>query len=149
MTTWINNLPLCHCMAIFFFSPPLTSMAMGCQSAPPVMLLPLTYCTLDMLLDLMWCKSNDTHLLAKILKCFSWKGFCKDISNLLFCIDVFQPDIVFKDLFTEEVVFDWNMFGSWVHHRILWKTDGASIVTKNSNWLLSFYVDILQGFLHP
>ena len=84
--------------------------------------LPLSCCSpyhavsLEMLLDLMWWKSNDSHILAKILKCSSWKGFCKDISNFIFCIEVFQLDILFSSLFTEKMVFDWNMFGLWVHH---------------------------------
>jgi hypothetical protein len=45
-----------------------------------------------------WSRNNSESL-AKILKGFPWKWFCKDVCHLFFCAHILNSDVLFCNLF--------------------------------------------------
>jgi hypothetical protein len=43
---------------------------------------------------------------------FGWKGFCEDIGNLIFGINMNEFDISFFNMISNEMMSNFNMLGS-------------------------------------
>ena len=61
----------------------------------------------------------------------SRKGFCEDIGDLIFGIDMNEFDISFFDMISNEMMSNFDVFGSRVKDRIFGNLNGASIVTHD------------------
>ena len=79
---------------------------------------------------------------------FSSKGFCEDICQLLFSVDVNDINVLLVNMISEKVMADLNVLCLRVLNWILGKLDGAFIVTEERHII---HVDaiVLECLLHP
>ena len=62
---------------------------------------------------------DNSQLLSEIFECFRRKRFRKYINNLFFGGNILQFNLLFKHLFTSEVILDRNVLGLGMHNKIL------------------------------
>ena len=44
-------------------------------------------------------RGSHPQFLSEVLKCIPWQGLCKDVYNLLLCLNIFQLDVLFYYMF--------------------------------------------------
>jgi len=62
---------------------------------------------------------------------------------------MFHFDLLFEDLFSQKMIFDWNVLGFLVHDRVFTDTYYSSIVIENRYRLRTSVLSVLQCLNHP
>ena len=99
-----------------------------------------------MCLSLLLRRGNYPQLLSKILECLPWQGFCKNVYNLLLCLNIFQLDVLFYYLFPQKMEFDGDMLCFGVHYWVLRYVYCTGFVTKF--WNSSSYFILIYSNVH-
>ena len=73
-------------------------------------------------------RRNDPQFFSEVLKCPFRKWLGEYICYLLLCLNIFQLDVLFCDLFTKKVIFDRDVLCLGMHDRILGDADGTCVV---------------------
>ena len=70
-------------------------------------------------------------MIPVLLEFLSRKGLCKDICGLLIRRDIIHLDFPRQDLLSDEMMMDFNMFGSCMKHKIFCNFNCRLVVTKD------------------
>ena len=142
-----NNFPLCHWWQFPFYSP-----FHHVVLAPPVIMLfqfylPLWHqwqreCLL-MFSHLAFWGGNHSQFLSEILKDLPWKRLSEDVCNLFLCLNVFQFDVLFCDLFSYKVKLDGYVFCFGMHHWVLGYIYCTGVIIEYWSGLIIFYLYVL------
>jgi hypothetical protein len=68
----------------------------------------------------------------------------------MFCgRDIIQLNNYVCNLFSEKMVFYWDMLSLGMKNKILGDTNGTSVITVNCNWISLIYLQICESLNHP
>ena len=90
----------------------------------------------------------NTNVLMKEFETFTIKRFGKQISLLIINVNKLKSKSTIFDKLPNEEMLNLYVFGSRMLNRILRDVDGTSIVTIDSEMLLTNII-IMEEFLHP
>jgi hypothetical protein len=85
----------------------------------------------------------------KISKRGHCQRFSKDIIYLFYGRDIIQLNNSVCDLFSEKMVFYWDVLSLGMKNRILGDTNGISVITVNCNRIIIVYLQICKSLNHP
>ena len=91
---------------------------------------------------------DNTNVLSKEFEVFTVKRFCKQVSLLIIGVNKLKSESTIFDKLPNEVMSNLYVFGSRMLNRILRDVNGTSIVTVDSEMLLTNTI-IMEEFLHP
>ena len=91
-------------------------------------------------------RGSHPQFMSEVLECLPWQGICKDVCNLLLCLNIFQLDVFFCYLFPQKME-DVLCFG--VHYWILRYVYCTGVVIEYWNGLIILHLDIFQCLFHP
>ena len=91
---------------------------------------------------------DNTNVLAKEFKLFAIKRFGEQVSLLIISMNEFKSKRTIFDKLPNEVMSNIYVFGLRMLNRILSDVNGTSIVTVDSEMLLTNII-IMEEFLHP
>ena len=91
---------------------------------------------------------DNTNVLAKEFKPFAIKRFGEQISLLIISVNELKSKSTIFDKLPNEVTSNLYVFSSRILNRVLMDIDGTSIVTVDSEMLLTNTI-IMEEFLHP
>ena len=91
---------------------------------------------------------DDTNVLTKEFKTFAIKRFGEQISLLIISVNELKSKSTIFDKLPNEVTSNLYVFSSRILNRVLMDIDGTSIVTVDSEMLLTNTI-IMEEFLHP
>ena len=91
---------------------------------------------------------DNTNVLSKEFETFTVKRFAKQVSLLIIGVNELKSESTIFDKLSNEVMSNLYVFGSRMLNRILRDVNGTSIVTVDSEMLLTNII-IMEEFLHP
>ena len=91
---------------------------------------------------------DNTNVLSKEFETFTVKRFGKQVSLLIISVNELKSESTIFDKLSNEVMSNLYVFGSRMLNRILRDVNGTSIVTVDSEMLLTNII-IMEEFLHP
>ena len=91
---------------------------------------------------------DNTNVLAKEFKPFAIKRFGEQISLLIISVNELKSKSTIFDKLPNEVTSNLYVFSSRILNRVLMDIDGTSIVTVDSEMLLTNTI-IMEEFLNP
>ena len=91
---------------------------------------------------------DNTNVLMKEFKAFTVKSFGKQVNLLIIGVNKLKSESTIFDKLPNEVMSNLYVFGSRMLNRILRDVNGTSIVTVDSEMLLTNTI-IMEEFLHP
>ena len=90
---------------------------------------------------------DNTNVLTKEFEAFTFKRFGKQVSFLIIGVNKLKSESTISDKLLNEVMSNLYVFGSRMLNRILRDVNGTSIVTIDSEMLLTNTI-IMEEFLH-
>ena len=91
---------------------------------------------------------DNTNVLSKEFETFTVKRFGKQVSLLIIGVNELKSESTIFDKLSNEVMSNLYVFGSRMLNQILRDVNGTSIVTVDSEMLLTNTI-IIEEFLHP
>ena len=91
---------------------------------------------------------DNTNVLMKEFEAFTVKSFGKQVNLLIIGVNKLKSESTIFDKLPNEVMSNLYVFGSRMLNRILRDVNGTSIVTVDSEMLLTNTI-IMEEFLHP
>ena len=91
---------------------------------------------------------DNTNVLMKEFEAFTVKSFGKQVNLLIIGVNKLKSESTIFDKLPNEVMSNLYVFGSRMLNQILRDVNGTSIVTVDSEMLLTNTI-IMEEFLHP